>query len=344
MFLPKRLVFAGGGTRCLVFLPALRVLQKQKRLEHVAEWWGTSAGALLATLYGITRSAERVSEIMETTTYSKFRDVSVVNMVNFTSTWGLDDGHSMVEEITRVLELAKTGASTWTLADVSGLHIVVADLNIYETVVCSASSFPTLKLVDALRASMSLPFFYRPFRCPVNGHLWIDGGLRAAFPWNVLPYSYRKDALGFAFERPWIQGPSTLTQYLFSMMHFEDPKLIQENKRKWKNILWFPSPPFPAWYVRIQPDDLALLNQLGTSTVEQWLTMSNRDSQQLTQHFPSETSQNPPSSEHRDTPSPASPRHHTDGLLDTRPPLNAPWTVQCRDSQSCKTLSRRWSL
>ncbi len=338
MFLPKRLVFSGGGTRCLVFLPALRILQKQNRLTQVSEWWGTSAGALLATLYGITGSVERVSEIMETTTYSKFRDVSVVNMVNFTTTWGLDDGHSMVDEITRVLELAKTGASSWTLADLSGLHIVVADLNIYETVVCSASSFPTLKLVDALRASMSLPFFYKPFRCPVNGHLWIDGGLRAAFPWNVLPPGKHKDALGFAFERPWIQGPSTLTQYLFSMMHFEDPKLIQEHKQKWKNILWFPSPPFPAWYVRIQPDDIALLNQLGTSTVEQWLTAG------LTQHSPAGTSQSLSLSEHHDTPSPACPQHHTSGLLDTHQPLNAPLKAQYQGLLPYKKLSRRWSL
>ena len=340
MFLPKRLVFSGGGTRCLVFLPALRILQKQKRLDAVSEWWGTSAGALVATLCSITGSADRVSEIMENTIYAKFRDVSVVNMVNFTTTWGLDDGHSMVDEITRVLEQAQTGASSWTLADISGLHIVVADLNIYETVVCSAATFPTLKLVDALRASMSLPFFYRPFRCPINGHLWIDGGLRAAFPWNVLPEGAHKEALGFAFERPWIQGPSTLTQYLFSMMHFEDPKLILENKRKWPNILWFPSPPFPAWYVRIQPDDMALLNQLGTSTVEQWLTTPPR----LTQHSHSKTPETSPSSADHCTPSPVFPPHHTDGLSENRLPLNVPLQVPSQDLQLCKKPLRRWSL
>ncbi len=333
MFLPKRLVFAGGGTRCLVFLPALRILEKRQHMKNVSEWWGSSAGALLATLCSLTQSAQRVSEIMESTTYSKFRDVSILNMVNFTSTWGLDDGHSMVEEITRVLELACTGASSLTLSDVSGLHIVVADLNIYETVVCSAKTFPTLRIVDALRASMSLPFFYKPFRCPVNQHLWIDGGLRAAFPWNMLSEEQRKESLGFAFERPWIQGPSTLTQYLFSMMHFEDPKLILENKQKWKNILWFPSPPFPAWYVRIQPDDLEILNQLGTSTVEDWLT----------QHSAAESSDIHPLSEGHCTPLPTS-HLHTSGMSEIRPPYSGPSQTPSQGLQLHNELRRRWSI
>jgi hypothetical protein len=333
MFLPKRLVFAGGGTRCLVFLPALRVLQQQQRLVHVSEWWGTSAGALLATLCSIT-TPDRVSEIMETMEYAKFRDVSLVNMVNFTSTWGLDDGNSMVEEITRVLELARTGASSLRLADLSGLHIVIADLNIYETVVCSAKTFPTLKIVDALRASMSLPFFYTPVRSPINGHLWIDGGLRAAFPWNLLPPAARKEALGFAFERPWVQGPSTLTQYLFSMLHFEDPKQIQEYKKNWKNILWFPSPPFPAWYVRIQPDDLTLLHQLGISTINEWFT----------QHSVVGSSGMHPLSEDPDTPSPVSLPHHTDESSEIHRPSAEPFQVPSRGLQSRIVPTRRWSL
>ncbi len=333
MFLPKRLVFAGGGTRCLVFLPALRILESRQYLTNVSEWWGTSAGALLATLCSLTQSTQRVSEIMETTSYSKFRDVSLLNMVNFTTTWGLDDGHSMVEEIARVLESAQSGASSMTLSDVAGLHIVVADLNIYETVVCSAKTFPTLRLVDAIRASMSLPFFYKPFRCPVNQHIWIDGGLRAAFPWNLLTPAQRQESLGFAFERPWIQGPSTLTQYLFSMMHFEDPKLIYENKQKWKNILWFPSPPFPAWYVRIQPDDLVLLNQLGADTAEDWIT----------RHSAAGNSDTHPLSENPCTPLPAS-HLHTDGMSESRPPYPEPLPAPSQDSPPRNELHRRWSI
>jgi NTE family protein len=337
MFLPKRLVFSGGGTRCLVFLPALKRLESQQRLRAVHEWWGTSAGALLAAIMGITKSAVRTQDILHQTVYDKFRDISLLNMVNFTDTWGLDDGYSMVAEIERILELAKPGGSQMTMSDVSGVRIVVADLNAYETVVCSDATFPTLRIADAIRASMSLPVLYRPFRCPINGHIWVDGGLRAAFPWECLPSkAAREESLGFAFEKSWIAGPRTFTEYMFSMLHFEDPKMIATYKRQWKqHILWFPSPPFPAWYVRIQEDDKRLLETLGTETIERWFTS----------HTCSETPQKKPSSEDHCTPAPACPEHCTDGMSETRLPCPSPSQVPSRDLPEHRPPSRRrWSL
>ena len=329
----KRLIFSGGGTRCLVFLPALKRLEAAGKLHAVTEWWGTSAGSLLAALLGITKSPTRVHDIMWQTSYDKFRDISLLNMVNFTNTWGLDDGHSMVSEIERILELAQKGASQWTLADVSGVHIVVADLNVYETVVCSQATFPTLRVVDAIRASMSLPVMYRPFQCPVNGHIWVDGGLRAAFPWDLLSKEARKEALGFAFEKSWLLGPKTFTEYIFSMLHFEDPKQIAHWKRHLTNILWFPSPPFPAWYVRLQEDDRAMLETLANTTMDRWFTENPG------------TLQTPPLSEDHCTPSPESPGHHTNGMSDTHPPSLLAFRAPSRGLQLYTGRQhRRWSF
>ncbi len=338
MFLPKRLVFSGGGTRCLIFLPALKRLETQKRLIEVREWWGTSAGALLAALMGITRSAERTQDILYQTEYDKFRDISLLNMVNFTTAWGLDDGHSMVAEIERILELAHPGASRMTMADVSGVRIVVADLNIYETIVCSETTFPTLRVVDAIRASMSLPVLYRPFQCPINGHTWVDGGLRAAFPWDCLPSKEaREESLGFAFEKSWIAGPRTFTEYMFSMLHFEDPKAIAAHKQQWKqHILWFAPPPFPAWYVRIHTDDRTLLETMGNEAMDRWL---------LTEQTCSGTPRNSKSCEDHCTPSLTSPGRCTGELSDIHPPSASPSQAPFRDSQSrTQPLHRRWSL
>ncbi len=340
MFLPKRLVFSGGGTRCLIFLPALKRLEVTQRLVAVQEWWGTSAGALLAAVMGITKSATRTHDIMYQIEYAKFRDISLLNMVNFTSVWGLDDGHSMVSEIERVLELARPGGSQLTLGDVSGVHIVVADLNVYETVVCSRNTFPTLRIVDAIRASMSLPVLYRPFQSPINGHTWVDGGLRAAFPWECLPSrAAREESLGFAFEKSWCSGngPRTFTEYMFSMLHFEDPKLIASHKQHWKrNILWFGSPPFPAWYVHIQEDDRVLLETMGNEAYDRW---------EINEQLHSESSQIPRSSEDPHTPSRVSPPHYTNGMSDTPPPSASPSRVPFRDSLLHRPLlRRRWSL
>jgi predicted acylesterase/phospholipase RssA len=343
MFFPKRLLFAGGGTRVLVFLSALKRLENSGYLKEVKEWWGTSAGALLATLLAIVQSVDTISEAMKSIDYTKFRDMNLLNLVQLPISWGLDDGHSLTKEVELLLESVKSGASKLTMADIPGLNIVVADLNIHETVVCSAATFPTLRVVDAIRASMSLPFFYRPFRCPVNGHIWVDGGLRAHFPWVCLKSDEeRREALGFNFEKTWADGPAAFSEYMFSMLHFDEPSKIRHWKEKWKqNILWFPSPPFPAWYVRLQEDDFTILKNMGIHAVESWFSLLHLTPTE-------ETSQSRPGCDRHCTPSPAFPQHRTDGMLGIHEcpcPLQQSCPQGSRGSQAeIRKPSRRWSL
>jgi predicted acylesterase/phospholipase RssA len=283
----------------------------------------------------ITRSVEKVDDIMRQTEFSRFRDVSLLNMVNFTDVWGLDDGKGMVTELERLLELAAPGASGYTLADVSGVRIPVADLNLFETVVCSAESFPTLRLVDALRASMSLPMFYVPVQCPLNGHIWVDGGLRAAFPWMCLTSKQQKEALGFAFDRPWFsQGPASFMDYIMAMMHFDDPVQTHRLKQEKANILWFPSPPFPAWYVRLQKDDYELLENMGTKTFEEWVKNSPG------------IVESRPLSEDQHIPSPTVRSGRTGGMLGIPQPSCPPLQPGSPRDQSLRTRMsyRRWSF
>ena len=274
---PLRLVFSGGGTRCLTFVQTLIDFESAGILTDVKEYWGTSAGAFLATLLSLTKSPIRVKELMFQTDYTKFRNVDISNILTITNTWGLDDGTSLSTEIGRILETVETGASKRKLCDISGLNIIVADLHSHEVLVCNGTTYPDLGVVDAIRASMSLPILYTPYR-HTNGHLWVDGAIKANFPWHLLPDDdARASALGFAFEKSWHHGPKTLSEYLFSMIHFDEPKKVEQLKAEWShNILWFPSPPFPSWFVRFQEEDFTLVTTIGAAvardTLRKWST------------------------------------------------------------------------
>lgn len=336
-------MFSGGGTRCLIFLSALERLESAGHLHAVVEWWGTSAGSLVAALLALCSSdIQRVSDVLFDAHFHRFRDINISNLVNISNVWGLDDGLALSNEIENLFDKICPGARHFTLSDVPGFHAVVADLNIYETVVCSATTFPTLKLSDAVRASMSLPLFYRPFYSPVNGHIWIDGGLKAAFPWGCLPSDdAREEALGFAFRRSWIAGPRTFTEYMLCMLHFDDPKRIPEQESRWpRNIMWFDSPPFPAWYVRLREEDVLLLRRMGEKTANDWEQIRLSPSSQ-------ERIGNRPSCEDRCIPSQADPVHCTNELLDN--PQSSDLALQMkrpfRDLPPYKQpLHRRWSL
>jgi NTE family protein len=303
---PVRLVFTGGGTRCLVFVSALEELAAAGRLVNVREYWGTSAGAMLAALLCLSdKDVGRVKAALWAADYMKFRDVDVANVFGIFEKWGLDDGASLVGELERLLEHARTGGSRMVMRDVPGLHVVVSDLHAHETVVCSAANYPDLRIVDAIRASMSLPIFFRPFVCPSNGHLWVDGAVRANFPWAVLPDdAARRESLGFAFEKTWEAGPRTFQEYIFSMVHFDEPKKIQAYKRDWsQQILWFPTPPFPAWFMRFTADDYKLVETIGRQGYAAWMRITAERSQ--------ETSGIPTLSAPPHTPLPVSPADRT---------------------------------
>jgi len=274
MFHPKRLVFCGGGTRCLIFVEALVELEKAGVLQDVTEYWGTSAGAFVALVMSLAKSPAKIKPVIETTNFTNFRDMDIVNLLNIANTWGLDSGKSLTAEISRVIEELVAGSSFYTLSDVPALSVVVSDLNRRESLVLNGSTHPTTRIVDAVRASMGLPMFYCPYKDPESGGLWIDGALRANFAWNLLPSDAdRRESLGFCITKSLSQGPTSLVDYMFSMVHFDEPAKHAAWKRDWPhNILWFPAPPFPAWYMKLVPEDFDLLWSSGKDVAVAWLS------------------------------------------------------------------------
>ena len=337
--LPKRLVFCGGGTRCLVYLQALVELERRGTLAHVKDYWGTSAGALVASLLALSRSAVKTKALMLNTDYVRFRDFDVGNLLSITTTWGIDDGFALTRQLTTLFETLEPGSSKKTLLDVEGLNIVVSDLTSHETIVCNGTTYPSLPLIEALRASMSLPLFFKPYLHTPSGHLWVDGAVRANFPWHVLPSDEaRHESLGFSFEKPWMGGPRTFSEYLFSMIHFDEPRKILSYKAKYpRNILWFPTPPYPAWFCTLRPEDFVLVDSIGQATVDRWLTDDSS--------HPPERSGTPPRSSLPGTLGPVSPPHYTVETSDTLTPLTAPDPDSSRHQWPYRRpSSRRWSV
>lgn len=339
---PKRLVFSGGGTRCLVFAACLVELERTDRLRAVESAWGTSAGALIAALYLLTKSASRVREILYSADLTKFIDIDPANLLLFSQAWGLDSGAMLAGELERLLGLAGGGSSGGALylRDLPTFTAIVTDLHTREVVCCSARNFPDMRLVDAIRASMCLPFFFTPFRAP-NGHIWVDGGIQANLAWEYLPDdAARAESLGFAFEKSLAaQGPQTLNDYLFSIAHFNEPRKIRAMQASWtSNILWCPSPPYPLWFVRFRAEDYALVDSIGAAAAATWLA--------LTSTVPPTRPAVPPGSARLHTPPQVPLSDHTTGLSGSQIPCvpSTPADSSRPQWPQSSPVSRRWSV
>jgi len=258
----KRLVFSGGGARCISFFHALAALDPIL-LADVSEWWGTSAGALIAALLSVGGDLSMMVHLSGLLDFRHFRNMELDHIFNMTHTWGLDSGDGLLQGVTDMLD--HVGAKNWTLSKVPGLHIIIADITHSKTLICSAKTHPTLLISHAVRASMSLPFFYMPFHAP-DGSLWVDGGIRCNFPWTLLTEEQRHESIGFMFGTPQSgpagQNPTTLSQYLLRLVH------LGEKMELSGNLVRVHIPNFPAWFVNLQEEDRLELATVGRTAAE----------------------------------------------------------------------------
>lgn len=273
------LVFSGGGTRCLSYLFSLKYLIDKNMINTTIEKiYGTSAGSFIASILALggIKQIDRVIEIAKKTDFKKALNIDLANILNFSKTFGLDDKSSMRQMVKEILNMIVDEGCELKFKNVPILNVVVADLSDAKTVVLNSISFPEMKIIDGILASMSLPFLYTP-SFGLDGHMYIDGGLRANFPWDCLENDKEKErALGFIFQTTdsGVVGtnPSGLQMFIHRLIHFENIHVTLKNKNTWnKNIVFVNMPNYPAYYMNIKNEDLIELENAGILAAKQYI-------------------------------------------------------------------------
>jgi NTE family protein len=162
------LVLAAGGARGLAHIGVIRVLEREGiTVDMVA---GSSMGALVAAAWASGRSADELEQIA----------MQVKGMRGFLSLLNpMFPGAGIVRGLS-VYRFLNTILDGLTFEDTMiPVKIVACDLHTMEEVV-----FERGKLVDAIRASISIPGIFRPVK--YNGRTLIDGGLASPVPVDLM--------------------------------------------------------------------------------------------------------------------------------------------------------------
>ncbi|MGQ4599071.1 patatin-like phospholipase family protein [Nocardia sp. R6R-6] len=202
------LVLEGGGVKGIAFVGAIEVLQERGyEFRRVA---GTSAGAIVGTLVAAGYSAGELVSIMRSVDYRKFQDGDFMDRFAFGKALGLlfeqgiYDGNYLEEWLNE--HLAQRGKRTFADFEYNDDERPLPPDKQYSLVVMASdishgrlSRLPwqydrygrdrgTQQVADAVRASMSIPFFYTPVQWNTTGgeKSWlVDGGLLSNFPIDV---------------------------------------------------------------------------------------------------------------------------------------------------------------
>ena len=182
----ERLVFSGGGLRGIAYVGALLALKDRTGLEayefpRLKEAVGCSIGSLIALFICMQATVSEMHSFLQHLDLQSMFSVSYESVI---STFAFNDGSVLLKMVQDALALRNLPANI-TLAEFQKkttlkLTIGITDLTSATYVLANAETMPTMPLVTALVASMSLPPIFGPQK--FNGHLYSDGGLINSFP------------------------------------------------------------------------------------------------------------------------------------------------------------------
>jgi len=195
---PRRIYLSGGGVCAMAHVGALLELSEHIPLQGVKEWMGVSAGSLVCMCICCGYTLEELMHICRGFDFINICDMDSIQ--GWILRMGLDTGERLLRLVKACLHV-KGLSSEITFKELyerSGLslRVMATDLNEGKPVVFHHETTPHYCVSHAIRASMSLPYYFQPFYCPDSGHYLIDGGVISNYPMFLLSKEEQRQTIG----------------------------------------------------------------------------------------------------------------------------------------------------
>jgi NTE family protein len=186
--IPYRIYLSGGGIAASAHIGALQELSTHTPITSVREWMGVSAGSFVAMCLSVGYTLDEMMELCVRFDFTNINDVD--SIPGWLLYFGIDTGDRLYKMIAACLHV-KGISSSITFQECleqfgHSLRIVATDLNEAKPIVFSPDTTPHYCIVHAVRASMSVPYYFQPFICPDSGHFLVDGAVTSNNPLFVL--------------------------------------------------------------------------------------------------------------------------------------------------------------
>ena len=277
---PKRICLSGGGIRAISYIGALEVLDEYGLLNHVKEYIGVSAGAFMGFVLCLGYTLEELRRLCFEFDFGLIRNMEAENILDFFENFGIDNG----EKLKRLLESLlrqKTLSSEITFLEFKEklpkqpqLRCFATDLNTCQPREFSFEKTPHVKLVDALRATMSLTFYFTPIQDPITGHILTDGGILHNYPMHFLDYQERLTSLGLTFSMSHAENHPITDLYdflhqMFACVYLPRNKKVMEEA--FEHTIVLPNGDYPPWNFEASKEDRMKLSDMAAEATRDFL-------------------------------------------------------------------------
>lgn len=198
----RNLVFEGGGVKGIAYGGALDVLELSQITPQIERVAGTSAGAITATMVALGYTAAEFTDIMMGIDFEKFEDGSDLGgPIRLVESYGWFKGDYFLNLMQSYIE-RKAGDARATFRDLAeggggfkDLYVFGTDLSQQAVQEFSYRQTPDTAVADAVRISMSIPFFFeaRYYRQDGQDNVYCDGGVLNNYPVSTFDEQYTAD-------------------------------------------------------------------------------------------------------------------------------------------------------
>lgn len=279
MRLPHIIVLGGGGVKAIAHIGALQALHEISALRFVRKYIGLSAGSLVAFGMVLGYTVAALKDICERFDFAVLQDPAPEGFLSFIDNYGIDTGDRLVRFLQALLTIKGLSADiTFTGLKAARpqlqLEVVASDLTSGEPAVFSYERTPTCRVVDALRASMSLPFYFWPVH--IGDHLYVDGGVHGLYPMNLLSHQDQEAALGIILLQQidtWshFDGPDAFILRLYELATTSKSRLLYDRYKD--NTICIRTPAISSIQFGLSAEDRKKLFDKGYAASQDYINM-----------------------------------------------------------------------
>lgn len=333
---------SSGGAKGIGVLGVLTRLLESNVLESVRSWYGCSAGSFGAYIGALGVTPSWCRDCSEHFDLRCTLQIQQGLVLDYLKTWGVSSGTELTEFLGSFVDTWEPGASKWTFADLARerpgifLGITATNLSTRKLVMFSVETHPEMLILDAIRASCSIPFVYVPWISKV-GEIYCDGAVIEQCPW--IHVKDKRNCLVIACEESQIFGPDDSTKKIDSFVDYcMRIVLLRRPTRAEKPRYWIAvnNTTVGSLNVEITAQERAELFKQGEAVALTWLNSISSIPRTAGTHQKSED-QNTSSGNHQLSGESVSDSHPHQTLL---PPQGFSRDPRRQTGSSC----RRWSV
>jgi len=280
MKLPHIIVLGGGGVKAIAHIGALQMLEEASILRFVRKYIGLSAGSLVAFGMVLGYTIAALKDICERFDFAVLQDPAPEGFLSFIDNYGIDTGDRLVRFLQALLTIKGLTADL-TFAGLKAarpqlqLEVIASDLTTGEPAIFSYDRTPNCRVVDALRASMSLPFYFWPVH--IGDHLYVDGGVHGLYPMNLLSSKEQSEALGVILLQQidkWshFDGPDAFILRLYELTTTSKSRILYDRYKD--NTICIRTPAISSLQFGLSAEDRKTLFNEGYKAAKDYITMS----------------------------------------------------------------------